>query len=270
VPFLRYTRDRRGYETTYLMHGYRSAQGPGRTRVLYLFRSPAHVRVGRRALDEEAREALEHTHPDLSFDWSALGREPAPHHFEERDRSARYDRSRVPPARIPPPAPAPLIDDQTLLGRILGAADAGRLRTQYGELVRRIARRAVSPDDRDRLTERAQRLNPDDWPDEAAVRAGVQTIEAAWNEIRAELPSRRWGRRGRDRRPPPTDLVAPSGTAAGDDASAIIERTGDADATEDHREVAGRDHGASAPGDDDPVRAESDAGAAGDGLPRGE
>jgi len=33
--------------------------------------------VGRRPLDDEARVALEHTHPDLSFDWQVLGRDAA-------------------------------------------------------------------------------------------------------------------------------------------------------------------------------------------------
>ena len=75
MPFIRYTRDKRGYETTYVMHAYRTAQGNGRTRVLYLFRSPALQRIGRQPLDDEARDGLEHTHPDLSFDWQALGRE---------------------------------------------------------------------------------------------------------------------------------------------------------------------------------------------------
>ncbi len=68
MPFIRYTRDKRGYEVTFVMHAYRSPQGTGRTRVLYLFRSPAHLQGGRQALDDEARDGLEHTHPDLTFD----------------------------------------------------------------------------------------------------------------------------------------------------------------------------------------------------------
>jgi hypothetical protein len=279
VPFLRYARDRRGYETTFLMHGYRPAQGTGQTRVLYLFRSPAHVKVGRRALDDEAREALEHTHPDLSFDWAALGREPAPHHFEERDRQVRAGRGRgaqrTQPARTaPPPAVA---EDASVLGRALGTAAAARLRERYGELVRRIARRAPTPEERDRLTERAQRLNPDDWVDEAAVRAGAQTVEAAWDAIRRELPSRRWGSRRGDRRPlaagapsEPGPDQSPAAAGAAGEASAIIERrSGEANAREDDRQVAGPDSGASAPGDGDPVGGGSGA-PAGDRFPGGE
>ena len=280
MPFLRYTRDRRGYETTYLMHGYRPAQGSGHTRVLYLFRSPAHVKVGRRALDEESREALEHTHPDLNFDWAALAREPAPHHFEERDRQVRTGRGRPPqraqPPRTPPP-PAAVPTDSSALGRTLGAAEASRLRERYGELVRRIARRAPTPEERDRLTEHARRLNPDEWADEAAVRAGAQTIEAAWDAIRRELPSRRWGsRRGGDRgpwpgggAPEPSADDSPAAAGAGDASAIIDRRSGEANAREDDRQVGGPDSGASAPGDGDPVGGASGA-PVGDRLPGGD
>jgi hypothetical protein len=277
VPFLRYTRDRRGYETTYLVHGYRSAPGAGgETRVLYLFRSPAHVKVGRRAFDEEAREALEHTHPDLTFDWTALGREPFPHHFEDRDRSGPNGR-RGSGTRAQVPRPVRTPEDQTPLGRVLGASEAARLRGRYSDLLRRIERRAPTPEDRDRLTGRVQRLNPDDWTDEAAVRSGVQTIEATWDAVRRELPSRRRGRRSGDRQPPQATQERHGAAAlAGDEPeagrpSAIIDPgTGEADAREDDREGARADRGASAVGDGDPVGPGTDDDPAGDRFPGGE
>ena len=78
MPFLRHARDKRGYETTFVMHSYRPGQGQsaGRTRLLYLFRTPSNRKVGRALLDPEVMEALEHTHPDLTFDWSGLPRLP--------------------------------------------------------------------------------------------------------------------------------------------------------------------------------------------------
>jgi hypothetical protein len=51
LPFIRYTRDKRGYESTTVLHQYRPQQGPQRTRVLYVFRSPASLKMGRKALD---------------------------------------------------------------------------------------------------------------------------------------------------------------------------------------------------------------------------
>lgn len=221
MPFIRYSRDKRGYECTFVMHAYRPASGPQQTRVLYLFRSPAHLTVGRKPLDDEVVEALEHTHPDLSFDWTALRREPRPEprpRPDARRRPAR--REKAPPGgpRAPerqrPPADAAeaaeaAADDRTLLARVVGAREAGRLRGIHGDVLQRIARRARTPEDRDRLTERARRLNPDEWPEEAAVAAGVQSIESQWDALVAELPQRRRGRRGGRRR----DASGPDGPA---------------------------------------------------------
>jgi hypothetical protein len=199
VPFIRQTRDKRGFEQTTVLHAYHGGgSGHGRPRVLYLFRSPANLKVGRKALDAEVMEALEHTHPDLSFDWTAVSREviaprrPEPERQPKRPQPRPDDRSGRPggPDIIVP------ADDPSLLGRTLGPAEAARLRQRFGELVQRIGRRVVTPEDRERLLDRARRLNPDDWLDEAAIRAGQGTFDAVWGQIAAELPSRRRGRRG--------------------------------------------------------------------------
>jgi hypothetical protein len=188
------------------MHAYRSANGASRTRVLYLFRSPANLKLGRQALDGEVREALEHTHPDLAFDWQSLQREPAVVGRQDvRERSVRpasRGESRTEPAggsrsNVDELQADAVVEDETLLGRVLGAREAARLRTAHSELLTRISRRARTPEDRDRLTERAMRLNPDDWPDEAAVTASVGTIETEWHSIGLELPHRRRNRRRR-------------------------------------------------------------------------
>jgi hypothetical protein len=218
VPFIRYTRDKRGCETTFVMHTYRPATGPAQTRVLYLFRSPSNLEVGRAALEPEVMEALEHTHPDLNFDWSALQRDavtaradtPSERHSRPAGRSGTR-----PAAAVREPAPAPAIDDQTPLGQVAGGREAARLRTRYRELIQRIGRRARTPEDRDRLMDRAGRLNPDEWPDDVAIRAGLATLEADWDAIASELPSRRRGRRGGRRRGAETasGIMEPSETA---------------------------------------------------------
>ena len=209
MPFIRQTRDKRGFEQTYVMHAYHQGPGTsGRARVLYLFRSPANLRIGRTALDAEVMEALEHTHPDLSFDWGSISREVAapPRPEPQNDRHARRqgrpstpvpDR---PPSRPVEPAPPPVPADDSLLGRTLGASNAARLRQRHRELADRINRRARTPEERDRLLERLGRLNPEDWPDEQTIRAQSATADAGWNAIAAELPSRRRGRRGGRRR----------------------------------------------------------------------
>lgn len=69
MPFLRLTRDQRGYETTLLLHAAHHGESP---RVLYWYRSAPGVRVGRRALDEDAIRAIEEQHPEIEFDWAQI------------------------------------------------------------------------------------------------------------------------------------------------------------------------------------------------------
>jgi len=71
VPFLRFNKDRRGYETTAVLHAFRD-RGRAQPRILYWFRSPIATKVGRSAFDEDAIRMLEEHHPDLSFDWSKI------------------------------------------------------------------------------------------------------------------------------------------------------------------------------------------------------
>lgn len=69
MPFLRLTRDRRGYENTFLLHAVHPGERP---RVLYWYRSAPGVRVGRSALDEDAIRTIEEQHPDVDFDWPQI------------------------------------------------------------------------------------------------------------------------------------------------------------------------------------------------------
>ena len=71
MPFLRFSRDKRGYESTYLCHTFRRGGKP-QLRVLYWFRTPPDVKVGRLALDPVAIRAIEENNPDLKFDWGKI------------------------------------------------------------------------------------------------------------------------------------------------------------------------------------------------------
>lgn len=57
------------------MHAFRR-EGKSEPRILYWFRTPPFVKVGRTALDEEAIRLLEERHPDVPFDWNRILREP--------------------------------------------------------------------------------------------------------------------------------------------------------------------------------------------------
>ena len=89
MPFLRFSRDKRGYEHTYLLHAGSRKGAPAR--ILYWYRTPPGVRVGRVAFDEEVRQALESQYPSVQFDWEKLTDTPPPpppdvEHWRERRR----------------------------------------------------------------------------------------------------------------------------------------------------------------------------------------
>lgn len=71
MPVLRFVRDKKGFENIYIVHTAREG-GRARSRLLYWFRTPPGVKVGRSALDEAAIRRLEEQHPDLEFDWPRM------------------------------------------------------------------------------------------------------------------------------------------------------------------------------------------------------
>ena len=99
MPFLRFTRDKRGYETTSLVHAVRR-HGRSRQRILYWFRTPPDVKVGRPALDEDAIRWIEEHNPDIEFNWQKiLEAKPAPTPPPEGLRNRRPRRERPQPSQ---------------------------------------------------------------------------------------------------------------------------------------------------------------------------
>ena len=93
MPFLRFSRDKRGYEHTYLVHAASRRGKPARARVLYWYRTPPGVKVGRAPFDVEVRKTLEAHYPGVSFDWKAFESTPMPppepEYWRERRRAER-------------------------------------------------------------------------------------------------------------------------------------------------------------------------------------
>ena len=93
MPTLRFSRDRRGYESTYLVHTSKRRPGAEQSQLLYWFRTPPHVKIGRAAFDEDAIRMLEEQHPDVEFEWDRILTTKAPAVPEPRDpREARPPR----------------------------------------------------------------------------------------------------------------------------------------------------------------------------------
>jgi hypothetical protein len=89
VPYVKVSRDKRGYETYYLLE-----PGPGhphqsRPRILFWFRTPPQIKIGREPFSEEIRQAIESQNPDLKFDWPRLMATQAPSLEAQRWRERR-------------------------------------------------------------------------------------------------------------------------------------------------------------------------------------
>ena len=97
-------------------------RGRSRTRVLYWFRTPPGVRVGRSALDEDAIRHIEEHNPGVAFDWTRIlkgegavtEQKPRTDQPERRARPRGRDAQAGAPAEAPrrvesrPPTPVPV------------------------------------------------------------------------------------------------------------------------------------------------------------------
>jgi len=220
VPFLRVIRDRRGYETTYLMHLYREGHRQ-RSRILYVFRSPGSVRVGRGALEPEILREIEAQYPDIAFDWKDV-RE----HQQHIEISAE-PRRRKPPKREDaviatpePPAPVPVTPAPTLLPSAVPSVIEGAtpddqiafLVRWYPMIRERVPRRTSDPVRQEALYALTERLNPATWTDADQIAAGLQQASEALERL-SRVFSRR---RRRARRRPGEGRAASSGPAQSD------------------------------------------------------
>src|SRR4030095_7692959 len=89
MAFLRFTRDKRGYEHFYLVQPTTNRRGKVRTRILYWFRTPTNVKVGRQPFDDPLRRSLEAQTPGVAFDWQKIVDTPIPSSDTERWRERR-------------------------------------------------------------------------------------------------------------------------------------------------------------------------------------
>jgi hypothetical protein len=176
VPFLRLTRDRRGFENTFLMH----ADRPGdRPRLLYWYRTAPGIVQGRSPLDEDAIRTIEEHHPDIDFDWPAIlalvevmtpEEEAAPRPPQQQQRQGKRPRGRE-----QRPASGPARESQ-------GAAFAPEP--------------AEEPRRDERVAESSDAIKPDD---EGAEPAGGVEIPPPRNLLVEELAGREIGTRLRAR-----------------------------------------------------------------------
>ena len=232
MAFLRFVRDKRGYQSTFLLQNVRQ-DGKARSRVLYWFRSPPDIKVGRAVFDEEAIRLIEDANPDIEIDWSKVleakpppppperwprrrgeegpaevvrqgrrGGGGAPESGGSQARDAGQAASGVEESdRTAVPAAEPPVEPRVHpVEQRLGAQDLARLQARYAELLARIAEVVTEPERRDALRTEAEDLNPDSWVTAEEVAAGIEQFDARLAALRARLGRRRRSRRGGRRR----------------------------------------------------------------------
>jgi hypothetical protein len=226
VPFLRVLRDRRGYETTYLMHWFPEGHRQ-RSRVLYVFRTPAGVRVGRSALDRDVLPAIERQYPGVDFDWPSIfeNRQVVESAPELRRRRPRRDEPAATPvateapvvAEPAQPAPPPLPGAPAIPSAVEGETpdeQVAFLNRWYPVIRERIAQRTTDPMRRDALNALAERLSPLAWNDADATAAGLRQAAEALDRLSQILTRRRRRVRRRPATPGDSGSAEPAGEPA--------------------------------------------------------
>lgn len=210
MPFLRVLRDKRGYETTFLMHWFRDGNRQ-RSRILYVFRTPPGVRVGRHIFEPATVRELEQQHPDIEFDWRSLVDnqqivDAAPEPRRPRRRKRSEEEGSVTPAPVTAPvAPAADAPSQaqprvTIPSAIDGTGPDEQIAwlRQWHPIIReRVPHRTHDPARREALLALADRLNPEPWAGEEAIAQGLRdAADALMRLSRVFAKRRRRSRRG--------------------------------------------------------------------------
>ena len=185
------------------MHWFRDGNRQ-RSRILYVFRTPGGVRVGRDPLEPEVLRQLEAQHPDIAFDWKgdprATSRSSSPR-SEQRRRRPKSDAGRDRRARRqprPPRHPA-----QAVRQPVQPTRRGRRVRSRFPRPLRaprRTSRSRFSATGirsfasgsssasatrprRDALLALAERLNPSAWTDADQITAGLQQAAEALERL---------------------------------------------------------------------------------------
>jgi hypothetical protein len=185
MAFLRFSRDKRGYEHFYLVEPPRGRER-SRGRVLYWFRTPPNIKVGREPFDPETRRALAAHYPNVDFDWKKIGGTPVPpadtEPWHERREAARAARAaRTLEDRVA--EPEELVDEQ------IGTGASGGITTT-----------TMSPVAEDSAHVDTGSLQPSE-PDPAAGLDAASSSAGTAASPRDGAGGRRRRRRGRRRRP---------------------------------------------------------------------
>ena len=247
MPFLRVVRDKRGYETTYLMHWYREG-AKQRSRILYMFRTPGGVRVGRDPFDLEVRREIESQYPDITFEWEIVKEnQQVVEPLEQRRRRPRREEGEAiappPPVPVAEPVAQPATPPRPPIPSAIEGTTADEqiafLAIWYPIVRERIQSRGPDPARLDALLTLAERLNPTDWTDADRIASGLQQAAETLDRLSHVLGRRRrrsrrkaGGARPGDAPSSGTEVVVGDEATAGDETAADDETTDVSDAAD--------------------------------------
>ena len=201
------------------MHLYREGHRQ-RSRILYVFRSPGGVRVGRGALDPDVLREIEAQYPDIAFDWKdvrehqqhiEISPEPRRRKPPKREEAVA---AAAPDVQAPHPHPHPHLHHLRHLRRPL-AQYRRRLKVRLPTIrshssgdgmrsfVNASRRRTSDPVRQEALMALTERLNPAAWTDADQIAAGLQQASEALERLSRVFSRRRrrTRRRSNDSRP---------------------------------------------------------------------
>lgn len=219
MPFLRVVRDKRGYETTYLMHWYREGNRQ-LSRILYVFRTPGGVRVGRQALEPDVRRQIEARYPDIAFDWDVVrDNQQIVEPIIERRRRPRHEDGETPAAKGAVSAAGAAHPAQPAIPAAVEGATPDEqiafLMKWYPIVRDRVPHRTSDPARQEALLALTERLNPSAWTDADQITTGLQQASEALERLSRVFAKRRRRSKKRvaDRSP---DLAVPSSASDSD------------------------------------------------------
>jgi hypothetical protein len=225
APFLRFNRDKRGYEHFYLVQPTTNRRGKTRARILYWFRTPPGVKVGRLPFDPDVQRTIEAQNPGITFDWKRLLATPIPppsqdvERWRERRRLERAEKAARRALRAadgevaPEPEPEDGADDDSV-----GAGLRARPEDADNDVEASLPARPEDDDlDRDELTAVAFDSPLDNDRDPAALQES--SISATADPQQPSNPPsahkrRRRRRRGRRNKGPASGGSPPSNEVA--------------------------------------------------------
>ena len=205
--------------------------------MLYWFRTPPGVRVGRAPLDEDAIRLIEEHHPYIRFDWPQIlnGEEevayvpleperrsvgpgqPVEGDVKERPVEVASEAMPSPLTDTGPPVDFPPEPPLNPAHAQLGSEGLARLRARYADVMAGISRRITDPERQEQLKTAADRLNPDTWVTDDEVRRGLEEYETVFESLRGVIGRRRrrrTSRSGQGSRPPEAGGSPPPGDSS--------------------------------------------------------